>query len=371
MSAMRNTLFRRLAVTFVCILSMIAQADDERLNLLFMGNSYTFFYDLPGFVAELAVADGYEAPRLIVDLQGGEYVGYHWSQLQFAPQNNLAHPDILGLTFDYTVIQGHAEGATTLNDPSNEFVPDLIGWSQTVRDAPSGNNAGIVLFQPWGHALSHPVYAHAFDSPQTMQRQIRSNYALARAQINQLVAPAAAQIAPVGDAFEAASFSGSLYEFDHFHPSAMGSRLAAMILYRTLYKEQVSDIQFSMIETPFLTEANWTFVTALADATNISAANSLSDDDGDGAYDLFDNCLATANADQYDSDQDGFGNVCDADFNNDCVINFVDINMFSTAFASSSEDFDLNNDGVVNFLDFSVLAGLFLNPPGPSARAQC
>src|SRR5688500_1997304 len=38
------------------------------------------------------------------------------------------------------------------------------------------------------------------------------------------------------------------------------------------------------------------------------------DSDGDSVVDAFDNCTAVANANQLDSDGDGYGNACDADF---------------------------------------------------------
>ena len=40
------------------------------------------------------------------------------------------------------------------------------------------------------------------------------------------------------------------------------------------------------------------------------------DTDGDGILDDTDNCLDVANADQRDTDGDGFGNRCDTDLNN-------------------------------------------------------
>ena len=38
--------------------------------------------------------------------------------------------------------------------------------------------------------------------------------------------------------------------------------------------------------------------------------------DGDGLLDPFDNCSRADNADQLDTDADGIGNACDADFDN-------------------------------------------------------
>ena len=40
----------------------------------------------------------------------------------------------------------------------------------------------------------------------------------------------------------------------------------------------------------------------------------------------------SANASQLDTDADGFGNACDGDFNNDCIVNFVDLGDLKSAF---------------------------------------
>ena len=46
--------------------------------------------------------------------------------------------------------------------------------------------------------------------------------------------------------------------------------------------------------------------------------------DGDGIGDACDNCTLVSNADQRDTDADGYGNMCDADFNGDGVVNVTD-----------------------------------------------
>ncbi|MFK8029061.1 MAG: thrombospondin type 3 repeat-containing protein [Gammaproteobacteria bacterium] len=89
------------------------------------------------------------------------------------------------------------------------------------------------------------------------------------------------------------------------------------------------------------------------------------DTDNDGVADGADNCTVTANPAQTDTDGDGYGNACDADFNNDCIVNFLDIASFSNEFLGSNADYDINSDGAVNFLDFVFVSQEFLEIPGP------
>jgi len=51
------------------------------------------------------------------------------------------------------------------------------------------------------------------------------------------------------------------------------------------------------------------------------------DSDNDGIANVNDNCLGVANADQRDTNFDGFGNACDADFNGDCIVNALDLGL--------------------------------------------
>lgn len=93
------------------------------------------------------------------------------------------------------------------------------------------------------------------------------------------------------------------------------------------------------------------------------------DSDGDGVDNAFDNCQFAANADQIDADDDGFGNVCDADLNNDNVTNVTDLGLLRAAFFSADAVADFNSDGIVNVVDLAVLRTLFFAPPGPAGNA--
>ncbi|MEM7083174.1 MAG: S8 family serine peptidase [Pseudomonadota bacterium] len=95
------------------------------------------------------------------------------------------------------------------------------------------------------------------------------------------------------------------------------------------------------------------------------------DSDGDGVLDLADNCTVHPNPAQRDTNGDGYGNVCDPDLNNDGVVNFVDIQIWTEVFneACGDVDEDLNGDGVCNFIDYQVFPAFFLQPPGPSGVA--
>ncbi|MEO1574058.1 MAG: thrombospondin type 3 repeat-containing protein [Pseudomonadota bacterium] len=90
------------------------------------------------------------------------------------------------------------------------------------------------------------------------------------------------------------------------------------------------------------------------------------DSDGDGVADSSDNCTLVANPDQRDTNGDGFGNACDADLNNDGVVNVLDLGELRLVFFGDDADADFNGDGAVNVIDLGILRAGFFLPPGPS-----
>jgi len=120
---------------------------------------------------------------------------------------------------------------------------------------------------------------------------------------------------------------------------------------------------------------------ALACAVLLAAGLSLTvvagptepDTDGDGVCDDADNCDVVPNAGQQDSDQDGYGQMCDADYNNDGKTNLTDFVTFKATFLQNSptydEQADHQCDGKVNLTDFVTFKAEFLGAPGTSGQA--
>jgi endoglucanase len=96
--------------------------------------------------------------------------------------------------------------------------------------------------------------------------------------------------------------------------------------------------------------------------------SSAQDADHDGITDAHDNCTLVANADQEDSDGDGYGNYCDADLDNNGLVSFNDLDIFRSYFGTSNPDADFDGSGSVSFGDLDIFRSLFGLPPGPAGR---
>lgn len=118
-------------------------------------------------------------------------------------------------------------------------------------------------------------------------------------------------------------------------------------------------------------------VLALLTATSISNAHAqvdlseidpTGDEDADNVPNLRDNCLLVANPEQRDFDNDGYGDLCDADLNNDGKVNALDLGLLQNEKRTIAQR-DLNGDGEINDADVLIIKRRFLSVPGPSLYA--
>ena len=96
------------------------------------------------------------------------------------------------------------------------------------------------------------------------------------------------------------------------------------------------------------------------------------DQDHDRVGDETDNCLDVSNMEQIDTDGDGCGNACDADYDQSGMVDAADFAYFRLVMGRKEGDtnFDANvdhdNNGQINGGDFIFFRGRMSRPPGPS-----
>jgi hypothetical protein len=109
-----------------------------------------------------------------------------------------------------------------------------------------------------------------------------------------------------------------------------------------------------------------------------TAGSLLGNSDADTLDDIVDNCRDVSNGDQTDTDLDGCGNACDADYDNNGKVGGSDFNhlrncfnLFSTAtvLTGPCAAVDSDNNGKIGGSDFNTLrngftfrAGISLSP---------
>ncbi len=136
--------------------------------------------------------------------------------------------------------------------------------------------------------------------------------------------------------------------------------------------------QFATVQTPALNPGLFWVLDYDLDPSGVDTVRLLIDvdDDGDMIPNTQDNCTqvangmndtATAGPSQNDTDGDDFGNLCDADFNNNGLVDAQDfLIMRQNIGSSTAPDQDLNGNGTVDAQDFLRIRLGIGQPPGPS-----
>ena len=180
----------------------------KKQRILYVGNSLTYFNNLPSLIREIAEQDGVE-----ISDSGFLYPDYsledHWNE------NKVAAATASG-KFDFVVVQ---QGPSAMPE-SQAMLKDYAGrFAQLCREAGSK----LALYMVW------PSQARSFD----FDNVINSYTSAARAHD--------ALICPAGRAWKYAWQSDAalpLYSSDRFHPSIYGSVLSALTIYGSLYEKK-------------------------------------------------------------------------------------------------------------------------------------
>jgi len=93
------------------------------------------------------------------------------------------------------------------------------------------------------------------------------------------------------------------------------------------------------------------------------------DADGDGIPYYNDTCMLVSDSSNRDTDGDGYGNLCDPDFDNNLVVNAGDLAYLKQKYFTPDLHADINGDGIVNGADLVIMNSFLFKPPGPSGLA--
>jgi uncharacterized protein (TIGR03790 family) len=142
------------------------------------------------------------------------------------------------------------------------------------------------------------------------------------------------------------------------------------------YAQGVMAVEAYFRSVPFLGWTNVYVGDPLMRVANAAPADPA-DLDGDGVANKMDNCSRIPNPDQRDTNGDGFGNLCDADVDNDGRVTtswgqapLGDLEILAVAMAQKQYHADLDLDGnrVVDARDLSLAQIALFFPPGPARR---
>ena len=173
------------------------------LGILFIGNSHTYFNDMPLLVKHRAEEEGYRC-RVTMLAHPDWYLSQHAEEPE-------ARFNILYGRYDYVVLQEHAHPFA----PEEKFLDAAVALDQMIREAGSTP----VIYECWAKK----------DEPELQDHMNEVHRHVAEA--------IGALIAPVGEKWRACGESRpdpEMYADDGKHASPAGSDFAAKLIWETI-----------------------------------------------------------------------------------------------------------------------------------------
>jgi hypothetical protein len=235
------------------LMAMPSQAQDT-LKVLFLGNSHTYFNDMPQLFSSLSESGG---RPVIIDSNtpGG-------CTLQQHSNNPTSLDKIRQGIWDYVVLQENSQYPVIDYFRYNSMYPAARILDSVITEY-DGQTA---FFMNWGWRYGGQCEIDGYQSPFfedyfQMQDSMTSAY-------TEIAVELAAVLAPVGEAWRTAVTWDPnlvLWHTDNYHPALNGSYLTACVFYATFYDESPAGLEYygglTETEALFLQQAAWETVT--------------------------------------------------------------------------------------------------------------
>ncbi len=231
---------------------------NKKISALFLGNSYTYFNNLPMLVSQLALANG---DTLIYDSNtpGGYTLQNHFTDVTSNTKINAA-------AWKYVIVQAQSQEPSF--SPSQVF-SQTLPYARKLDSLIKNNNicTNTVFYETWGRKNGDASNCGVYPPVCTyigMQDRLKQSYKKFADTCN-------AVMSPVGEAFRRSitlNPSLELYQLDESHPSLEGSYLAACVFYEVLFQK-------SVLTNTFISSVNSSTATFLQQVAHAVVNDSL------------------------------------------------------------------------------------------------
>jgi hypothetical protein len=215
--------------TALCGFNILFAQQHQKLNVLFLGNSYTYVNNLPQLISDIAMANG---DTLVFDsyCPGGKTFQGHCSDAASISKINAQ-------AWSHVVLQAQSqEPSFSPLQVNAQTLPYAIKLDSMIQV----NNActETVFYETWGRKNGDSPNCGFYPPVCTytgMQNRLRSSYKLFADTTHAIMSPA-------GEAWRKSitlNPSLELYNSDQSHPSLEGSYLTACVFYEVLFHKSV------------------------------------------------------------------------------------------------------------------------------------
>jgi hypothetical protein len=196
------------------------------MQVLFIGNSYTYVNDLPSMFASLAKSGGH---RVKVDMvaEGGMMLADH-------AKSQTTLDKIKSAKWDFVVLQEQSQIPAVMQVRNAQMYPPARTLVSLIRE----NGAEPVFYMTWGHRSGWPE--NGLTSYESMHQGLYDGYV-------SIVHELDTRVAPVGVAWAEAHKQDqrlSLWQEDGSHPAMQGTYLAACVFYAALFGESPEGLSY-------------------------------------------------------------------------------------------------------------------------------
>ena len=191
------------------------------MHILMIGNSYTFYNDMPEILKAIAAANGKELTVETITKGGRKLIENAESGDELAEKTAEA---ARSGRFDAVFLQEQSVWPITRQETFFEGVTKL-------HELLKGASDRFILYETWGRADGSEKLETLGCTHEQMRDGLAAAYRAAAEKIG-------AEVSPVGEAFTKlyrAEPELELYRPDLSHPAYLGSCLAAAVHYRTLF----------------------------------------------------------------------------------------------------------------------------------------
>ena len=208
--------------------------DDGILKILFIGNSHTYYNDLPATVKKTILSSGYpDSVLVVVSAPGGFAFKDHVESTQ-------TQSSVQAENWDWVVLQ---ENGGYASFPPEKAQTEVYPFAAQLRDMVKANNKGtkILLYMTHGYrdGASWCDQDPAVCSYGQMQNEIRRNYIFMGNSLDAGIAPAGMMWKIILSQKEL-----GLWDADTVHPSPTGSYISALTLFAVMQDQRLSSALF-------------------------------------------------------------------------------------------------------------------------------
>lgn len=221
---------KNLFKNFILLLIPISINAQDSASVLFIGNSYTYYNDMPGLFQDLSNSLG-KATYVDSKVNGG-------ATMQVHANDPVSYQKMNSSNWDYVVLQAQSqEPSFPYGQVNSQTLPYAVQLADSVHSIYDCSQA--MFFMTWGRENGDPQWdsINTFDK---MNERLRNAYL-------RFADSSSSSVSPVGVAWKYVRDnhpSISLYAGDGSHPKPAGSYLAACTFYASIFHESPEGSSF-------------------------------------------------------------------------------------------------------------------------------